>query len=104
MKIEHGDKFKNSFKRLKNKHFELSVYEKILNHMHRCLDFNEFSKSPISFIYGYEALKYELNGYHSCNLNKNGGTVRLIFSTDGNELITLEYVSTDHYNDFKKLI
>ena len=67
-------------------------------------DFCEFKKNPISLIYGFEALKYEFNGYYSCNLNKNGGTVRLIFTSNEDDLITLEFVSTDHYKDFKKVI
>ena len=104
MIIEHGEKFQNSLKKIKKKHSELLMYEKVKNHMKRCNDFLEFSRSPISIMYGFEPLKYELNGYYSCNLNKNGGTVRLIFSTDGNKLITLEFVSTDHYSDFKNVM
>lgn len=104
MKIEYGEKFEKSLKKLKKRHSDLQMYEKIINHMKRCNDFNEFSKSPISLIYGFEALKYELNGFFSCNLNKNGGTIRLIFSSNQTNLITLEFVSTDHYLDFKNVI
>ena len=104
MKIEHNDRFKNSLKKIKKKFNELDMYEKIVNHMLRCNDFNEFKKNPISRMYGFEQLKYDLNCYYSCNLNKNGGTDRLIFSTDDDKLITLEYVSIDHYEDFKKII
>ena len=44
---------------------------------------------------------YELNGYYSFNLNKNSGVVRLIVSTDNNEILRLEFVSVNHYDDFK---
>ena len=104
MKIAYGIKYKNSLKKIKNKYSEKEMLEKILNHIKRCNDFCEFKKNPISLIYGFEALKYEFNGYYRCNLNKNGGTVRLIFTSNEDDLITLEFVSTDHYKDFKKVI
>lgn len=104
MKIEQHERFKNSLKKLKKNYNEQMMYEKIVNHMKICNNFKDFSNNPISIMYGFEPLKHELNGYYSCNLNKNGGTIRLIFSSDENNIITLEYVSTDHYLDFKKII
>ena len=55
-------------------------------------------------MYGYEALKDDLSGYHSFNLCKNRGRIRLIFTVnrEANE-IKLIYISTEHYDDFKKV-
>ena len=101
MKIEYGSKYKHSFKKLKNRHNEQDVLDRIINHMKRCIDFNDFKNNPISMMYGFEALRYEFNGYYSCNLNKNGGKIRSIFSTNELDIIILEFISTDHYKDFK---
>lgn len=101
MKIEYGSKYKNSLKSIKKRHKESNTLEMVLNHIRQCIDFNELSRSPISQMYEYEALKYELNGYHSFNLNKNGGKIRLIFSTDNYQTIILEFISINHYEDFK---
>ncbi len=102
MKINYGEKFKNSLKKIKKKHDELFTYEKIVNHIKQCNDFSDLSIHPISYVYGFEQLKHEYNGYYSFNLNKNGGTDRLIFSLCDNKSIILEYISTDHYKDFKR--
>lgn len=99
--IEYGDKYKNSFKGIKNKHKEKEMLELIINHIKLCSDFQCLSTHPVSLMYGFEPLKYELNGYYSFNLNKNSGVVRLIFSTDNNEILRLEFVSVNHYDDFK---
>lgn len=101
MIIEYGSKYKNSLKNIKKRHKESDTLEMVLNHIRQCMDFNELKTSAISQMYEYEALKYELNGYHSFNLNKKGGKIRLIFSTDNNQTITLEYISVEHYEDFK---
>ena len=101
MKIEYGNKYKNSLKSIKRRHKESNTLEKVLNHIRQCIDFNELIRNPISLMYEYEALKYELNGYHSFNLNRNGGKIRLIFSTDNQQLVTLEFLSVNHYEDFK---
>lgn len=99
--IEYGDKYKNSFKGIKNKHKEKEMLELIINHIKLCSDFQCLSTHPVSLMYGFEPLKYELNGYYSFNLNKNSGVVRLIVSTDNNEILRLEFVSVNHYDDFK---
>ena len=100
MKIEYGIKFKNSIKSIKNKHNVKSTLDMIVNHIKQCNTFQELISNPISLMYGYEPLKYELNGYYSFNLNKNGGKTRLIFSLL-NDYIILEYISVNHYEDFK---
>ena len=55
------------------------------------------------FAYFYTFIQLKPNELAD-NLNKNGGTVRLIFTSNEDDLITLEFVSTDHYKDFKKVI
>lgn len=104
MKIEYGEKYKNSIKNIKNRHKEKKTLDMIMNHIKQCTDFQDLKTNPISMMFEYEPLKYELNGYHSFNLNKNGGKIRLIFSVESNELLTLEYVSVEHYEDFKNKI
>lgn len=99
--IEYGDKYKNSYKGIKNKHKEKDTLELIINHIKLCKDFQCLSTHSVSLMYGFEPLKYELNGYYSFNLNKNSGVVRLIVSTDSNEILRLEFVSVNHYDDFK---
>ena len=100
MNIDYGTKYKNSVKSIKNRHSEKKTLNLIINHIKQCDDFQELIRNPISLMFGYESLKYELNGYHSFNLNKNGGKIRLLFSVQGNHVI-LEYVSIEHYEDFK---
>lgn len=47
-------------------------------------------------MYGYEALKGDLNGYYSFNLCKNRGKIRLIFTVNRKENeINLLYISTE---------
>lgn len=101
MIIEYGDKYKNGLKRIRNKHKEKDTLELIVNHIKLCNDFQCLCTHPVSLMYGFEPLKYELNGYYSFNLNKSSGVVRLIVSTDKNETLRLEFVSVNHYDDFK---
>lgn len=102
MKIIHGELYKNSKKSLKKHYNEQDTLDMIINHIKQCIDFNELKNNPISIMYGYEQLKHKLNNYHSFNLCKKGGKIRLIFSV--NEIlnqICLEYISINHYIDFK---
>lgn len=100
MKIDYGIKYKNSLKNIKNRHKEKETLDMVLNHIKQCNNFQELNSNPISLMFGYEPLKYDLNGYYSFNLNKNGGKIRLIFSLS-NDYIILEYISIEHYEDFK---
>lgn len=102
MKINYGAHYKNSEKNIKRKYKEQEMLLKIKNHIKQCTNVQELISSPISIMYGYEDLKYELSGYSSFNLCKNGGKVRLIFTADKElQEIILEYVSVEHYEDFK---
>lgn len=105
MKIEYGYLYKNSEKNIKRHYDEQNTLDMIKNHIKQCVNFNELKNNPISIMYGYEQLKYELNKYHSFNLCKKGGKIRLIFSIDESlNQICLEYISNDHYIDFKNKI
>ena len=102
MKIVYGQLYKNSKKNIRKHYNEQDTLDMIINHIKQCINFIELKNNPISIMYGYEQLKYELNDYHSFNLCKKGGKIRLIFSVDETlNQICLEYISNDHYIDFK---
>ena len=104
MTVEYGVLFSSSLKNIKNRHNEKRTLDMILNHMKICSDFKELSTNGISLMFGFERLKHELCNYYSFNLNKNGGKSRLIFSISNNQTVKLEYISVEHYGDFKKKI
>lgn len=102
MKIVYGELYKNSKKNIKKHYSEQDTLDMIINHIKQCINFDELKNNPISIMYGYEQLKYELNNYYSFNLCKKGGKIRLIFSVDESlNQISLEFISIDHYIDFK---
>lgn len=99
------ENFKNEEKKLKKHHDEQNRLDMILNHIKQCQSFEELWNSPISMMYGFEALKHEMKGYYSFNLCKNGGVIRFICTIDKQEKsVKLEYISMNHYEDFKKKI
>ena len=105
MNIDYGLHYKKSEKNIKKKYEQKRTLDMIKNHLKECSNFDELLTHPISIMYGIEALKYELSSYYSFNLCKNKGTVRLIFSVNILlNIVYLEYISIDHYNDFKSLI
>lgn len=99
------DKFENQEKKLKRYKKERETYDKIINLIKMSRTFDELQSSPISKMYGFEALKHECSGFYSFNLSKKGGVIRLIVS-EGKEktILNLEYISMDHYNDFKRIL
>lgn len=102
MIIDYGKHYNNSEKNIKKKKAELQMLEKIKTHIKQCKDYKDLIHHPISKIYGFERLKHELNNYYSFNLCKNGGATRLIISINEKEqIISLEYISVNHYTDFK---
>ena len=105
MKIDYGDHYKRSEKNIKRNYKQQNTLDMIKNHIKICNNFEELTKNPISIMYGFEKLKYELNGYYSFNLCKNKGTIRLIISiNEATNQVFLEYISTNHYSDFKEII
>ena len=104
MYIEYGNLYKKSEKHIQKHYKELKTLDMIKNHIRQCSSFHEMKKNPISNMYGFEALKYELNGYYSFNLNRNRGVIRLILSIrDKENVAVLEYILMNHYEDFKKI-
>lgn len=103
--IINRDNFNNQEKKLKRYIPEKRTYDMIINHIKLCNSFEELQYSPIAAMYGFEALKYELSGYYSFRLSKKGGLIRLIVSKGKNyDELNLEYISMDHYEDFKRRI
>ena len=55
-------------------------------------------------MYGFEILRYDMSGYYSFNLCKNGGMIRLICRIEKEKnLVILEYITMNHYEDFKRM-
>ena len=97
------DNYNNQEKKLGKYKKEQETYNKIIEHIKMCKNFDELQYNPISKMYGFEALKHECNGYYSFNLSKKGGVIRLIVSeNEDSTVLNLDFISMDHYNDFKR--
>ena len=103
MIIKKLDVFERTYKKLKNHIEELQRFDKVIEHIRVCENFERLRSNPISIMYGFEALKYELSGFYSFNLCKSRqGVIRLLFTVNvANNEIYLEYISMNHYKDFK---
>jgi len=102
MQIDRSN-FKNEEKKLKRKYKEAQGLEIVLKLLKTSINFKELENNPLSRIYGFEPLKYQLSGHYSFNLIKHGGTVRLICSFDKeNNIVYLEKITTKHYADIKE--
>lgn len=101
MNIIYTKSFDNTYKNLKKYHKEKSNLSDIKELIEEVDTFKGLVSNPFAKMYGFEALKYEKNGYYSFNLSKNGGVIRLIVqpSIDNNSLI-FAFISYDHYRDF----
>lgn len=105
VKTNREHSFNSQEKKLKKYQKEKDIYDKVINHIRQCNTIVELEKHPISKMYGYEVLRGDLSGYSSFNLCKNRGRIRLIITLDNeNEEVCLLYISTDHYEDFKKFL
>ncbi len=102
--IERDESFKKEIKKLKKHIDEQNTFDKIHNLLKICESVIEIENNPIYKQYGFEYLKHELGGFASFNLCKNGGMIRLIcIINKDNNTIRLVYISTNHYDDFKKV-
>lgn len=101
--IKYTKSYDKTSKKLKTHHNELINQEKIISIIKNSQNIPELINNPLSKMYNLEQLKYQLNAYHSFNLEKNGGTIRLIIRLvpELNE-VELIYVSFDHYKDFSE--
>lgn len=94
--------FKNEEKKIKKQIEVKNNLDKILNLIKQSASFDDLKNNPISYLYKFEPLKHNLKGLYSFNLNKNGGTIRLICSFDREKNIAyLESISMNHYQDIK---
>ena len=95
---------KKEEKKLKRYQNEQKVLERIIKHIKMCNNYKDLKNNPMSLVYGFEELKYELSGYCSFRLEKSG-TIRLIVTIDeANNKVKIEYISMDHYDDFKRML
>ena len=102
LEVLHLDGFKKELKKLKRHPKEMERCLNIIEHIKLCNNYEELKNNPLSKRYGFETLKYEMNGYHSFNLCFGGGVIRLICSVfEDDNIIRLEYISKKHYEDFK---
>ena len=106
MIIEETSGYKNSKKKIKNNHESLDIHDKVRSHIYAAKNRDDLINNPISRLYGYEELKNDLSGYHRFSLCKNAshGKFRLVFSFIDDDTIRLEYVSDEHYMDFKRYL
>ena len=80
------------------------MLEKIIKHIKISSSCNDLKNNPMSRIYDFEELKYELNGYCSFRLEKNGIIRLLVKLNEEENSVKLEYISMDHYRDFKRML
>ena len=57
--------------------------------------------SPLAYLYGFEELKEDKNGFFSFRLSKKRSSIRLIGRYQDNIItVQLVYISMEHYKDF----
>ena len=96
--------FKNEEKKLKRHYKEKEMLEKIILLIKESSSYDELVINPFSKMYGFEILRYDMSGYYSFNLCKNGGMIRLICRIEKEKnLVILEYITMNHYEDFKRM-
>lgn len=105
MIISETPGYKNSSKKIKKNYEAKHKLNKVLNHIESVYNYKELKENPISNTYGFEELKDDLAGYCRFSIDKNrkSGKLRLIFSCI-NDSIQLEYISDNHYEDFKRYL
>lgn len=103
MNIIYTKSYDSGFKKLKKHTKELENLKKIIHIVENADNFNILINLPIAKMYGFERLKHKLNEFYSFNLNKNGGTIRLIVKPNGDNSIELyfAFISFTHYDDFE---
>lgn len=91
-------------KKLKRYPKAQDTLEKIIKHIKFCKNYEELKNNPMSKVYGFEELKYELNGFSSFELDKLQG-IRLIVQVIIEEnTIIVKFISLEHYEDFKRYL
>lgn len=73
----------------------------ILEFIRNSENVKSLKNNGLAKMYGFEQLKHNLNRFHSFNLSKNRGVIRLIVYLDNEkEYVEILYISYDHYKDF----
>lgn len=104
MIIQETSGYKNSCKKMKKKPEFKEELDKILSHIEAINSFDELKDHPISLLYGFEVLRSDLTGYYKFSITSNN-KYRLLFSYNIEyNIIILEYISENHYEDFKKYL
>lgn len=75
----------------------------MISHIEAAKDFDELKNHPISYIYGLEILRGDLSGFYKFIIDQKNSKLRLLFSYENNVLI-LEFISDEHYVDFKRYL
>ena len=106
MTIIETSGYKNSYKKIKNNHDIVNKLEKIITYIEYIDCFDKFEKDEVLKMYGFEMLRGDLSCYYRFGLDKNSkiGKTRLIFSKVNENTIKLEYISRNHYEDFKRFL
>ena len=103
MLIRYSKNFEKCKKELKKKHKveELDMLDSIVKLIKRSDTYELMKNSPLVYLYGFEELKEDKNGFFSFRLSKKRSPIRLIGRYQDNIVtIQLVYISMDHYNDF----
>lgn len=103
MNIRESTGYKNSLKKIKRNSNLQQELNKILSHIESIESFEELKDSCISTLYDFEVLRGDLSGYYKFSLNGNKTKYRLLFSYSNLEIV-LEYISDEHYMDFKRYL
>lgn len=93
--------FKNEEKKLKRHYKEKEMLEKIILLIKESSSYDELVINPFSKMYGFEILRYDMSGYYSFNLCKNGGMIRLICRIEKENKYPKSFIiyrlAKDHY-------
>ncbi len=100
MRIIYAKSYDATYKNLKKYPKEKERLEEIIKHILYFDTFTDMINDPLTMIYNFERLEYELNEFYSFRLSK---VYRLIVRPRENDIeVELVYISTNHYNDFNK--
>lgn len=94
--------YKNSKKKIKNNYLAQDKLKEVISHIEVCDNYSSLKINPISKIYGLEELSGDLSGY--CKFSLSISKLRLIFTKEEEQIVKLEYISDEHYTDFKKYL
>ena len=105
MKISEANGYKNSLRKIKKNYLAREKLNNVLIHISQVENYSKLKSHVVSWTYGFEELTGDLSGYCRFSIDKNGrsGKLRLIFSCS-DDSITLEYISDEHYEDFKRYL